>query len=252
MSFSLFNGILKWRSVFFIDALLCCLCIMIISKGLQGEVLKKLEELVIILWGLHLGNPLVEQVYYANIEGRNNFLNSAVNNSDHVLVLAKLALPKKVNRFRWQRALLSKELQNTSTSFDYFDMGVLSENNFKKFLVQNPIFQAFSIDKLGRLLLQVLGEVKIWIDFSSILRVIHELLPLLLDNLEAFDSRNHCLNLLKALKLLFKVCAPQESERHIELVKLYKLCGLHIVHWQCEEIFKLLKDSAYRLLVDFF
>jgi hypothetical protein len=157
-------------------------------------------------------------------------LNSAVNYSDHVLVLAKLALPKKVNRFRWQRALLSEELQNTSTSFDYFDMCVFSENNFKKFLVQNPIFQAFSIDKLGRLLLQVLGEVKIWIDFSSILRVIHELLPLLLDNLEAFDSRNHCLNLLKALKLLFKVGAPQESERHIELVKLYKLCGLHIVH----------------------
>jgi hypothetical protein len=126
--------------------------------------------------------------------------------------------------------LLSEELQNTSTSFDYFDVSIFTEYNFKKFLVQNPISQAFSIDILGRLFLHRQGEVNIRIEFSSILRVIHELLSLLLDNLIAFDGRNHCLDLLKTLKFLFKVGALQESERHIELVKLNELCGLHIVH----------------------
>lgn len=126
--------------------------------------------------------------------------------------------------------MLSKELQNTSTSFDYFDVSIFTEYNFKEFLVQNPISQAFSIDVLGRLLLHRQGKVNIRIEFSSILRVIHELLSLLLDNLVAFDRRNHCLDLLKTLKFLFKVGALQESERHIELVKLYELCGLHIIH----------------------
>jgi len=42
MNFSFLNGFLKGRSVLFIDALLCCLGIVIIGKGLQGEVLKEL------------------------------------------------------------------------------------------------------------------------------------------------------------------------------------------------------------------
>ena len=126
--------------------------------------------------------------------------------------------------------MLSEELQNTSTSFDYFNVGVFSEYDFEKFLVQNPISQAFSIDILGRFLLHIRSEVIIGVEFTSILRVIHELLSLLLDILVAFNCRNHRLDLLKSLKLLFKVGTLQESERHIELVKLYKLSCLHFVH----------------------
>ena len=84
--------------------------------------------------------------------------------------------------------MLSEELQNTSTSFDYFDVRIFSEYDFEKFLAQNPISQAFCIDILGRFLLHILSEVKIGVEFPSILRVIHELLSLLLDNLEAFNG----------------------------------------------------------------
>lgn len=76
--------------------------------------------------------------------------------------------------------MFSKELQDTSTSFDNFDMGILSKYNFKKFLVQNPISQAFRIYILGWFLFETHCNVEIRIEFASILRVIHQPLPLLL------------------------------------------------------------------------
>lgn len=97
MSFPLLNSFLKRCTMFFIDALLSCLSVVIVSKSLQGEVLEELEELVIILRGWHLCYSLVEQVNDGDVERGHDFLDGTVYHSDHIFVLAKLALPKKVH-----------------------------------------------------------------------------------------------------------------------------------------------------------
>lgn len=53
--------------MFFIDALLSCFGLVVVSKGLQGEVLEKLEELIIILRGRYLGYSLIEEIDNGNI-----------------------------------------------------------------------------------------------------------------------------------------------------------------------------------------
>ena len=123
-------------------------------------------------------------------------------------------------------------------------MRVLTEDDFEELLAQNPVFKALCSDVLGRLLLEIDSDVKVRVEPAGISGIGHQVLPLLLKRLQVLNGGDHSLNFLDSLELLLEVGALNESERNIQLVYLNELSGLHLVHRQCKEVFKLFEDSA--------
>ena len=78
----------------------------------------------------HLLDSLVEQVNVFDIDVGDKLLNHMINNSNHFLMFSQLAFPDQIDCFIRQRDFFSKEFEDTSTSFDYFEMSALSKYDF--------------------------------------------------------------------------------------------------------------------------
>ena len=76
-------------------------------KSFESEVLQKLQELVIILALNNKLYLLVKQISLYHIDLWKNFLYGAVNNTNHIFVLANLGSPHKVHDFIGKGSLLS-------------------------------------------------------------------------------------------------------------------------------------------------
>ena len=116
------------------------------------------------------------------------------------------------------------------TSLDDFYVGVLPEYYLQHALVEEPLLQGLTADEL-RGLFFVRGATPVHI----VVLVHHQAATITLhvvsslsDSLSKLDASDHSLDLLQSLKLLLKVCALQEPQRHVELINLNELCCFRI------------------------
>jgi hypothetical protein len=81
------------------------------------------------LRGRYLADSNEEVVHILDIYGGHELLDDAVDNTNHLSMLALLAFPDQLHGILWKGPLLSEELKNTATSLDDFDVSVLTEDD---------------------------------------------------------------------------------------------------------------------------
>jgi hypothetical protein len=82
-----------------------------------------------------LFNFLIEKISLVNLDLWENFLNGAVHNTYHILMLTDLATPDKVHNIIWEGCLFGKENNHGAATFNDFNVSVFTENDLENFLI---------------------------------------------------------------------------------------------------------------------